>query len=833
MGAAALHFEFAPYRLRLKTPLETAVGTVTERRGWIVGVFDEGGLAGIGEVAPMRRAGTESHRDAGLRIDSIRAAGGALGLAIAEVPGSWEDALSQAYPGLPAFRFGIDLALWDRAARRAGLPLARVLSGGAEAEVEANWLLAGALQAEQVRAALAAGFSVFKMKVGAVSLEQDSLRITWLRELLIRADNPGAGVRGQPSASIRLDANGAWLSVEQAAAAIEQLGLSAVSSIEQPMPVGTEALWGPLQELIPCVAADESVVDEVAAQRLLGLGTVDALVLKPTRLGGLGPCLRIAAAAAEAGVEVWVTTMLESSVGRAACLHLAAALGAAGTRAHGLLTGPLFESDLAESIEGPGPRCLIDPLRPGLGFDLSAFQPRSGSPSAPAVFGSLPPAGSAGSHRELRPGDRLALVTRSSVESARWISSAKAADASVFLIDGRLPAAERAEQIGRTGANLLWDGAGLVSMSDTVASLAGVARREPAGSSSKPPGRELAGLRVFTSGTTGRSRMARLSWAALDSSADAVAEMTGLGPGDLWLCPLPLSHVGGVGVLLRAQRRGARSEFLDRFEPALLLGRIRSGEITHLSLVARMLERLLAGAAGDFGGSALRWVLVGGGSCPVEILREARAAGLPVVATYGLTEAGSTVSLQHPADDPVMPGDAGCLLPHLEMTIGDPDLEGFGEICLRGSSLFGGYEGEPQRPPDAWFETGDRGRLGEEGRLELGGRRGDLIVSGGENVDVGELERLLGARPEVAELGVVGLPDPTWGQRVVAVLRLSDAAQADPGASLKRLSAWCDRSLASWQRPRAWQVVDRPLPRTALGKLKRAELRARFSEEGG
>jgi O-succinylbenzoic acid--CoA ligase len=322
--------------------------------------------------------------------------------------------------------------------------------------------------------------------------------------------------------------------------------------------------------------------------------------------------------------------------------------------------------------------------------------------------------------------------------------------------------------------------------------------------------------------------MARLSWDALEASAESVATATELGSEDCWCSPLPLAHVGGVGVLLRAWRSGATAEFLEGFSPRAVLRRIRSGEVTHLSLVARMLERVLDESEGNFEGSALRWVLVGGGPTPRSLVERARAAGLPVATTYGMTEAGSTVSLHRPGAALSGNRDAGWVLPHIEMKVEAPDALGAGELMVRGPSVFSGYEGQGPRDSSSWFGTGDWGAIDGEGRLRLQDRREDRIVSGGENVSPLDLERRLGELPEIVEVCVLGLPDPSWGQRVVAVVVLDPESAPERGAALGRIEAWCEQHLPAWERPRAWDVRSEPLPRTALMKTKRGELRASF-----
>jgi len=254
-------------------------------------------------------------------------------------------------------RAGLDLASWDLHAQQRGLPLAEALSDGSSAQVEANALVTS-LDRDLLAEQLDQGYTVFKLKVGSSSLDEDVARVDVLRQAL--------GGR----AAIRLDANGAWRDPSEARSALLRIGVEGVESVEQPLPPGSEELWEKVRPGLPLLAADESARNEAACARLLGEGLVHAVVLKPARMGGLGPCLRTARLARASGASLWVTTMLEAAVGRAGCLHLAAALGAQSVRPHGLLTGSLLAEDLGTPFWTEGPLLGIDPGVPGLGVDL-------------------------------------------------------------------------------------------------------------------------------------------------------------------------------------------------------------------------------------------------------------------------------------------------------------------------------------------------------------------------------------------------------------------------------------------------------------------------------
>jgi O-succinylbenzoic acid--CoA ligase len=390
------------------------------------------------------------------------------------------------------------------------------------------------------------------------------------------------------------------------------------------------------------------------------------------------------------------------------------------------------------------------------------------------------------------PGQRVAVDVGLATTAAVRLLGCWLAEAVAVPLDPHLPQPERQRRLVEGGAA-------------AVATSEGLTRRDG------PRGDGGAGLVVFTSGTTGRSRGARLDFEALLASARGVVATTDLQAGDRWLSPLPLAHVGGAGVLVRCLLTGATASVMDRFEPQATAALLRHGT-THASLVGRMLDRLLDGEPFP---DTLHLVMVGGGPVPPPLLARARAAGIPAAATYGLTEAGSTVTLQDPAEEPSPGGDAGRLLAGRRVRIGVG-----GVVEVSGPTMMRGYDGEPPLEPGAWFATGDLGEFTTDGRLRILDRRVDLIVSGGENVYPAEVEGVLGAHPAVDEVGLVGVADPSWGQRVVAIVRWSGVP--DPAT----VEGFARRELAPPQRPRQWVTATEPLPRNRLGKLDRVALRA-------
>ena len=289
-------------------------------------------------------------------------------------------------------------------------------------------------------------------------------------------------------------------------------------------------------------------------------------------------------------------------------------------------------------------------------------------------------------------------------------------------------------------------------------------------------------LVVATSGTTGEPKGAVLTHDALASGARATNRRLSVDPAhDRWLACLPLAHVGGLGVVVRALLSGTPVVVRDRFEAAT--------GTTLASLVPAHVLR--------FDVSEFRAVLLGGQAPPAEVPAN-------VIATYGMTETGGGV---------VYDGHA---LDGVEVRVADD-----GHISLRGPTLLRAYrDGTDPKGPEGWLETGDVGALEADGRLTVFGRAGDMIVTGGEKVWPTPVEHVLLQHPEVADVAVAGRTDADWGQRVVAYVVPRDRAEPP---SLEALRAAVKEQLPAYMAPREVVAVD-VLPKTPLGKVRRDHL---------
>ncbi|CAA9427727.1 O-succinylbenzoic acid--CoA ligase [uncultured Rubrobacteraceae bacterium] len=319
---------------------------------------------------------------------------------------------------------------------------------------------------------------------------------------------------------------------------------------------------------------------------------------------------------------------------------------------------------------------------------------------------------------------------------------------------------------------------------------------------------------VFTSGSTGVPKAALHTFGNHYRNAEGSNANILLRPGDRWLHSLPLYHVGGLSILFRCLLAGATVALPRQGIP---IGEAIDGlGATHVSLVSTQLLRLLRENTDPRG---LRAVLMGGGPIPASLVDEAVLRGLPIHTSYGLTEMSSQVTTTPTGASREELHTSGRVLPGREVSI-----SGDGEILVRGGTLFAGYvDGENvDRPLDreGWFHTGDLGELDEDGYLRVGGRKDNLFISGGENVQPEEIEEALSGLSKVEAAVVVPVPDHEFGHRPVAFVKMEDGGPEGLAPDLGKILPRFKVPIAfhPWPEEARWGMK---VDRTALAELAR------------
>ena len=420
-------------------------------------------------------------------------------------------------------------------------------------------------------------------------------------------------------------------------------------------------------------------------------------------------------------------------------------------------------------------------------------------------------------HREREGARRWVLdAPPSSTWVAFYLAAIRAGHVAVPL-GRRLAPAEREALIARVCPDFIVTSVEIERWSDILAE----AVRLPGAPTAYRAGGETW---VLTSGSTGSPRIARLTWDAQVAHARISRAALGLTPRDTWWADLPLNHVGGLGILVRGLASGCQVWLHDRVDPVAMDTEIDRGTISRVSVVPTTYRDWLDHRRERPLPSNLASVLVGGAGCPASDLARCERA-LP---TYGLTEAGSHVTLGRPGMHATEGwGDGGWPLPGIEIHLENTDPGGCEEGILRVRSpgLFIGYHDDPDATRralvDGWLVTGDLGRRDEDGRIWIRARVSELIVTGGENVTPAEVEQAIARVWPDWNCVVVGVPDPRWGHVPAAVFEGKLPGNLTLEALRRDLNPW----LARHKHPRRLVEVER-LPRLSNGKLDRRTLTA-------
>lgn len=312
---------------------------------------------------------------------------------------------------------------------------------------------------------------------------------------------------------------------------------------------------------------------------------------------------------------------------------------------------------------------------------------------------------------------------------------------------------------------------------------------------------------MFTSGSSGEPKAVAHSFGNHYYSALAANEHIPVSPGDRWLLSLPVYHVGGLGILWRTFLAGGTVIVPDSSTD--LADSLRKFDITHVSLVSTQLHRLLSDPKNVGVLQKMKAILIGGSAIPDALVRKAVDARLPVHVTYGLTEMASQVatSKRLTKENPL---PRGHILKYAEARVSEEH-----EILVRGRTLFQGYINTTATPGVAvvdaqgWFYTGDLGCLNEDGTLTVLGRKDNMFISGGENIQPEEIERHLCRLEAIVQAVVIPVKDDEFGARPVAFVEIKEGTRI----SKKEIQAFLRDYLPSFKLPDkiySWPTTPHP-----------------------
>ncbi|WP_409465259.1 acyl-CoA synthetase [Amycolatopsis sp. GA6-003] len=352
----------------------------------------------------------------------------------------------------------------------------------------------------------------------------------------------------------------------------------------------------------------------------------------------------------------------------------------------------------------------------------------------------------------------------------------------------------------------------------------------------EPTGPDEVAVLMYTSGTTGRPKGAMLTHGNLEANAiNVLTSGEGILPSDRTLTVAPLFHIGGLALFtLPLLYAGGTVVVAGKFDPQETLALLQREKITvHFMVPAMWAAMTQVPDFDSYDLSRLRYLLCGGAPCPLPVIEFYESKGLTFVEGFGMTELSPAALVLESAFVRSRAGSVGRPFLHVEARIVDERDDDVptgtvGELVLRGPNVFAGYWGLPEASAEAlrggWFHSGDLARADADGFVTLVDRKKDMIISGGENVYPIEVEQVLHRHPDIADVAVIGAPDPQWGETVVAVVvPENDSLDGDT------VIAYCRERIAAFKCPRRVEMVDE-LPRNATGKLLKRELRARYTD---
>lgn len=767
----------------LPTTADQATSSTPGRAGVLVTVWNREGQSGVGEAAPLEGFTEETTEQAFVQLQSIAKAWSQ------NPPGSMTsaqdvDVLVCQNTWYPTVRFAIEQALLTLLAAETQTSLAELLGGRSTLNMPSHQLVRNV---EESVEAVRAGYTVLKIKVGQ-PWQDHVAKIAAIREAV------------GPDIAMRLDANGSWppKPAEEALAALEPLG---IACIEEPL-AGHDlrALAALKQKTSIPIGLDESVRTLEALNRSIALQSGDTLVLKPMFIGGLKRSVEMANRAKEAGMNVFVTSTLESPVGLEGAQAVAQAI-APWVDVCGLSRAHLSDSPV--------------PSRPH-----EVQHPLMASAADRPCHVALTLAGTAGpthwTYRELKtrvaeaayvlkqrgitPGSRVGIAGPRDHQWVIWMHAVSWAGATAVLIPHTATELEFNRYIEMGALDLLTTDR---PRSD-VACQSWACPKADGLLPPRPWKLDAPQIELFTSGSTGTPKSVSLTGNQLLFSTFGSAIRCGHSRDDVWGCALPLEHVGGLSILLRTAWLGTTAYVWPRFVPEAINAAIDAGEITQCSLVPTMLDALLDDRGDRPAPKTLRMILIGGAAASESLIARASALSLPLLVTWGMSETASQVATTWVKDS--SPRGVGAALPFANVRV-----LATGQLRIEG----------PIAGPQG-VTTQDTGHIGADHHIHITGRNDRTIISGGSNIAPAEVEAVLETHPSIDEACVVGLPDPTWGERPHALMVHTDGAERPTDIELE---TFLGAQLRRYKIPDRFTWTDR-IPRNSMGKIVLTQVRA-------
>jgi acyl-CoA synthetase (AMP-forming)/AMP-acid ligase II len=436
--------------------------------------------------------------------------------------------------------------------------------------------------------------------------------------------------------------------------------------------------------------------------------------------------------------------------------------------------------------------------------------------------------------RGMRRGERVALIAGRTADALAGFLGILAAGGAAYVVDPRLSSGSVGERL--RGANLRWTlaDAGHAGFAASVGAQSSVLLDEarsarPRTVTDLTPDDDA--LLVSTSGSTSAPKAVLLTHGNLLSNTHGVAERTGVTPADRLLHMLPLQHTNGVNNLLLVPLAcGASIVLLERFRAETFFDEIAAYRPTYITGVATHYSRLLAHKPPRGALASLRFARSGAAPLAAQLQREVeQQLGVPLIHSYGLSEATCTVAMNPPAARKI--GTVGTALAGQRVAVFAPSSEQplpagvEGEICIAGPSLMKGYvpavtaqDGPSIR--NGWLRTGDLGQLDDEGYLTVTGRLKEIIIRGGENLSPGRIEEVILRDPAVHSCCVVGAPDADLGEVPVAFVVARAGLMPQEKTVRERVAQELPRACV----PARVRVLD-SLPEIGIGKIDRKRLK--------